>query len=1380
KISAIVVSNVNEVSDASLGLPSINARECLTCGANSAKECEGHFGVINFNYTILNPYYMPEIANILNKICPGCKSIRQRKIKKGDSASQQNCKYCNVTSLGYPKMKFRVSTREVFAKTAIIAEVQEMAVNQHHCIGLASDYWDIIPKDSPQDQSDIPSNRRVLYPSQVYSILKDVCPKTLEALLKRKNSIFLNSLLVTPNSHRVREFGGHITVDGTTRLYRKLTDFRGSANELNARVLERYKICSEKVSAIEKIYEKQSSNDSASSSSGLRNIKELILAKRTDNAFRMVVVGDPRLKVDEIGLPIQIAESVLISDLISIHSWGKLESWCDLMLYKKAPFSPFSVIRNGQKTHIFSKDMLQVGDSISRPISDGDIVLINRPPSIHQHSLLALSVKVLPIKSVIAINPLTCLPLRGDFDGDCLHGFVPQSLNSRVEIGELASLKKQLVNGQNGRSLMSLGQDSLTAAYLILNNSVTLNKAEFQQLQMFCSCVPILPAIVNMSSNGTWWTGKQLFTLLLPVDSGFDYVSSDVCIRKGELISSSNCTSWLRDADENLYLCLVRHCGDRALGFLNTAQEVLCEWLSRQGLSVSLSDLYISSDRHSRKNLLEEVYYGLQEAGRLSEVSSLMVDQHRDFLVEHMGNMEDSIKEHTAISSHARAELFQASVSASRSVFRDLQNLVYRYASNENSFISMLKSGSKGNLQKFVQHSMCVGLQHSLAPLSFSVADQLTCASWNKEKCYSDIPKSVVSDSYIVCSIVKNSFLEGLNPIQCFTHSLTSRDSSFSGHADVSGTICRRLMYFMRDLIIGYDGTVRNCYGNQVVQFNYFSGDVNKDAAMGGHPVGSLAGCAISEAAYSALDLPISALEPSPLLALKEVLECGVKRSTRCKTASLFLSKGLRRWAHGFEYGALEVKNHLERLCFSDIVSDVRICPWIDDNTSTTSPWTCNFYINKEVAKKMRLKMHSIVDALHRNNKLASKKLKIYLPALWISTKLCSEADVKRSDSFCIAAKLIMKHEKFSDMEILRDMVVPVLLKTVIKGFPEFKKVDILWKDEPNHEKVARRTSGELFIRVSMSEYCDPNKFWSNLVDSCLRIRNLIDWERSLPDDILDYSNAFGISSAWQSFVKNLHSSIIDTGKTILPEHLIVTANCLSATGEFVALNAKGLVNQRKEIDIRSPFNQATFLNPSDTFVKAAKACQTDDLVGSVEALSWGQTPRIGTGCQFDLIYKGKGHETAKNEDVYGLLISHDGRAKSNVKERSLSMKSSNPLHGINTQQHKSWLERLSANMNHLSVLGIKKISQKLKRILKEYPMDRQLSGEDKSTALTALQFHPRWPEKIGSGIQEIKVGLHPEHQQTCFILKRSDGTEEDFSYRKCINHALELVAPRK
>ena len=60
-------------------------------------------------------------------------------------------------------------------------------------------------------------------------------------------------------------------------------------------------------------------------------------------------------------------------------------------------------------------------------------------------------------------------------------------------------------------------------------------------------------------------------------------------------------------------------------------------------------------------------------------------------------------------------------------------------------------------------------------------------------------------------------------------------------------------------------------------------------------------------------------------LILQRVLECGLRKSTADRTVSLFLSKKLEKRKHGFEYGALEVKNHLEKLLFSDIVSTVMI-----------------------------------------------------------------------------------------------------------------------------------------------------------------------------------------------------------------------------------------------------------------------------------------------------------------------------------------------------------------------------------------------------------------------------------------------------------------------
>ncbi|XP_055821431.1 DNA-directed RNA polymerase IV subunit 1 [Solanum dulcamara] len=1403
KLSAKVIGVVNEVTDPALGFPN-PIFQCSTCGANDGKKCEGHFGLINFPYTILNPYFVSEVAQILKKICPGCKSVRRDKVKGADRTSA--CKYCDGIFRGYPPTKFKVSPKDMFGRTAIIAEVNEnllKKLQQTTGGSLASDYWDFIPYDAQQEASVNSSNyKRVLSHAQVYSILKDIDPGFLEGLLRRKNSIFLKNCLLTPNSHRVTEFGQHMIFDESNRLYRKLIDFRGTANDLSMCVLDRIKVS--KIRADRSVI-----NDPNAPPTGLKYVKELVLAKRTNHAFRMVVVGDPNIELGEIGIPCHVAENLHMAESVSLRNWERMTDLCDLMILQRGGIL---VRRNGDLVRISVMDRLQRGDIIHRPLIDGDVVLINRPPSIHQHSLIALSVRILPINSVLSINPLVCSPFRGDFDGDCLHGYIPQSIDSRIELSELVALNQQLLDGQNGQNLLSLSHDSLTAAHLILESGVFLDRFQMQQLQMFCPRQGVMTAIVRApSGNMCYWTGKQLFSLLLPSDFEYVFPSNGVCISEGEIVTSSGGSSWLRDASDNLFYSLVKHHGGDTLDLLYAAQTVLCEWLSIRGLSVSLSDLYISSDSYSRENMIDEVFSGLQEAERLSYIQLLMIKYNKDFLsgsIEESKNSMGFDLEFMSIMQQKSASLSQASASAFKKVFRDIQNLVYNYASNDNSFLAMLKAGSKGNLLKLVQHSMCLGLQQSLVPVSFRMPRQLSCDAWNNHKSHLVIEKPhkvpECPGSYIPCAVVKNSFLAGLNPLECFVHSLTTRDSSFSGHADVSGTLNRKLMFFMRDLYIEYDGTVRNAYGNQIVQFSYYEAEQiastkgtgealeSHNHAIGGHPVGSLAACAISEAAYSALDQPVSALESSPLLNLKKILESGGGSRSGEKTASMFLSKRLGRWAHGFEYGALEVKGHLERLLLSEVVSTVMICFSPETRKSTHNcPWVCHFHIDKEIVKTRRLKLRSVLDALNMRYRAATKKAGNDLPNLHITRKDCSVAEARKEKSeICITVSMVeTSKDPSSLLDTLRDVVIPFLLETVIKGFSAFKKVDILWKELPSPSKSSRGSTGELYLQVFMSESCDRIKFWNALVDSCLQIRDLIDWERSYPDDVHDLTVAYGVDVAWEYFLCKLHSAVSETGKKILPEHLVLAADSLTATGEFVPLSAKGLTLQRKAAGVVSPFMQACFSNPGDSFVRAAKMGLSDDLQGSLESLAWGKTPSIGTGSSFDIIFSGKGYEPAEPKDVYALLGNFVTSDKPTVKvtldeDNEMDGKSlARRLYKLDDLNKKSCKSQwLIANLrSFLSFNDIKKLSQSLKQMLSKYAIDRELSEADKSIVMMALQFHPRRSEKIGKGAQEIKIGYHKEYEDSrCFMLVRSDGTVEDFSYRKCMQHALELIAPQK
>ena len=52
-------------------------------------------------------------------------------------------------------------------------------------------------------------------------------------------------------------------------------------------------------------------------------------------------------------------------------------------------------------------------------------------------------------------------------------------------------------------------------------------------------------------------------------------------------------------------------------------------------------------------------------------------------------------------------------------------------------------------------------------------------------------------------------------------------------------------------------------------------------------------------------------------------------------------------------------------------------------------------------------------------------------------------------------------------------------------------------------------------------------------MDSCLEIMDMIDWERSHPDDIHDLTSAYEIDVAQQYFLTRLKPAISDIDKTI-------------------------------------------------------------------------------------------------------------------------------------------------------------------------------------------------------------------------------------------------------
>ena len=79
--------------------------------------------------------------------------------------------------------------------------------------------------------------------------------------------------------------------------------------------------------------------------------------------------------------------------------------------------------------------------------------------------------------------------------------------------------------------------------------------------------------------------------------------------------------------------------------------------------------------------------------------------------------------------------------------------------------------------------------------------------------------------------------------------------------------------------------------------------------------------------------------------------------------------------------------------------------------------------------------------------------------------------------------------------------------------------MDILWNDRSKVSRYHPGSSGELYLRVFMSGDSVRTNLWSLLKNYCVQIMDMVDWSRSHPDNIHDFSMAYGIDAGWQYFL---------------------------------------------------------------------------------------------------------------------------------------------------------------------------------------------------------------------------------------------------------------------
>jgi len=155
-----------------------------------------------------------------------------------------------------------------------------------------------------------------------------------------------------------------------------------------------------------------------------------LLGKRVDYSGRSVIVVGPELKLDQCGLPKEIALEIFRPFILR-----------ELMLRGVAPNI------KSAKT-LLDRKIPETYDILAEVVKK-KVILLNRAPTLHKLSIQAFK-PVLVDSLAIRLHPCVCSGFNADFDGDQMGVFLPLSAKAQKEARKIMLSSKNLLKPSDG------------------------------------------------------------------------------------------------------------------------------------------------------------------------------------------------------------------------------------------------------------------------------------------------------------------------------------------------------------------------------------------------------------------------------------------------------------------------------------------------------------------------------------------------------------------------------------------------------------------------------------------------------------------------------------------------------------------------------------------------------------------------------------------------------------------------------------------------------------------------------------------------------------------------------------------------------------------
>ncbi|KAL1509795.1 hypothetical protein ABEB36_004477 [Hypothenemus hampei] len=596
-------------------------------------------------------------------------------------------------------------------------------------------------------------------------------------------------------------------------------------------------------------------------------IRQHMMGKRVNFAARSVITPDPNLDVNEVGIPEAFAKKLtcpvavtpwnieyirqLVSNGPDVHPGAILIEMEDGTVRK---INPLNTVQHKALLKILltpsneRRKGFQGLKIVHRHLQNGDILLLNRQPTLHKPSIMAHRVRILKGEKTIRMHYANCKAYNADFDGDEMNAHFPQDEVARSEAYNITEVAQQYLVPKDGTPLSGLIQDHMIAGVRLSLRGRFFNKTDYHQLvyqglSHKTDKIELLrPAILKPIPL---WSGKQILsTIIINIiphgKERINLVSSskisakawqkvnerqwkaggstfinennmseaEVIIRNGELVSGILDKTHYGATPYGLVHCIYElYGGNCAIQLLSSFAKLFTRFLQQDGFTLGVHDiLTVPTADQERKKLIKKS----RKIGKKAIAKALGIPK-----TDNLNEIVEKIEERCSVDPKFR-QIIDRSYKTTLDTFTNSINkcclpdgLVCQFP--ENNLQLMVQSGAKGSTVNTMQISCLLGqieLEGKRPPVMIS------------GKSLPSFP--VFEFSPRAGGFIDGRFMTGIQPQEFFFHCMAGREGLIDTAVKTSrsGYLQRCLIKHLEGLHVGYDMTVRNS-DQKVVQFLY-------------------------------------------------------------------------------------------------------------------------------------------------------------------------------------------------------------------------------------------------------------------------------------------------------------------------------------------------------------------------------------------------------------------------------------------------------------------------------------------------------------------------------------------------------------------------------